>query len=85
MITKKILCKEPAKCFSPCMCITTYSQRLQDFAIQTSFQWMEWESKGQELQRFLCKNILLRRYGSYKGLSHLELLMSAVKLHKKIN
>ena len=41
-------------------------------------------SEKSELQRFCSKNVSLRRYGSFNGLSvlhHLELLTSAEKLN----
>ena len=40
-----------------------------------------------ELQRFCCKNVLLRRHGSFNGLvvlCHLELLTSAISLSKSL-
>ena len=69
-----------------CACFTTWSQRLQDFAIQTSFQWIEQGVKDQNYKDFVVKkNVLLKRYGSFKNLivlHHLELLTSTEKSQK---
>ena len=47
-------------CVCVCVCVATCSQRLQDFAIQTSFQWTEQYLEGQE-KDFVIKTLLRKR------------------------
>ena len=51
-------------CVCMFMCVTTWSQRLQSFAIQMDRTGCE----RTELHTFCCKNVSLRRYGSFNGL-----------------
>ena len=76
-------------CVCVCVCVRAcvhvcyrLISEYKDFAIQMSFRWMGWDVKGQNY--FCCKNLLLRRYGSFNSLvlHHFELLMSTEKLQK---